>query len=192
MGKHILVIIALESELPEAAIHMRQHANVTLLASGVGKVNAARATTAALLASRPSLVINYGTAGSLSPSIHALVEVGSVVQRDMMAMPFAPRGTTPFSPDAAILHSGQKGVVCGSGDSFVSGADEWMKEAHIDVVDMELFAIAHVCDHYGVPWRSFKYITDDASDGAAQDWAANVHKGEDLFWAALEQAKGVF
>jgi adenosylhomocysteine nucleosidase len=50
---------------------------------------------------------------------------------------------------------------------------------------MELFAIARVCAQFGVPWRAFKFITDDANDFAHEHWTANVANGEDLFWDAL-------
>ena len=52
---------------------------------------------------------------------------------------------------------------------------------------MELFAIAQVCQRHSLPWRAFKFITDDANDLAHQDWVANVKDGESLFWDALTQ-----
>ena len=39
---------------------------------------------------------------------------------------------------------------------------------------------------FGVPWRAFKFITDDANDFAAHEWTANVASGETLFWNALK------
>jgi adenosylhomocysteine nucleosidase len=103
----------------------------------------------------------------------------------MMAMPLAPRGRVPYSPELDRLSSGQTGVVCGTGDSFVTTADPWLIENKIDIVDMELFAIAQVCQRHSLPWRAFKFITDDANDLAHQDWVANVKDGESLFWDAL-------
>ena len=85
----------------------------------------------------------------------------------MMAMPLAPRGRTPFSSGLDRLSSGHGNVICGTGDSFVTAGDPWLVENDIDIVDMELFAIAHVCQRHSVPWRAFKFITDDANDFAA-------------------------
>jgi len=102
-------------------------------------------------------------------------------------MPLAPRGVTPLSADDHILGSGYGSVVCGTGDSFVTAADPWLAENNVGVVDMELFAIARVCAHYGVPWRAFKFITDGADEAAADHWSANVAKGEALFWDVLRQ-----
>ena len=102
----------------------------------------ASAATLSLLILRPSLVINYGTAGKINEELRGLVEVADVIQRDMMAMPLSPRGRTPFSPALDKLSSGHGNVICGTGDSFVTAADPWLNENGVDIVDMELFAIA--------------------------------------------------
>lgn len=183
--KKILIIVALESELPLADTP----SGIEIIHCGVGKVNATAVTTAAIITRKPDLVINFGTAGKISTDIHGLVEVASVMQRDMMAMPLAARGVTPFSNDASTLSSGVDGVCCGTGDNFVTAADTWFVENGIDVVDMELFAIAHTCNRYDVPWRAFKYISDDANDAAAEDWSSNVRKGNVLF---LERLKTIY
>ena len=185
MSGNILVLTAIEDELDKA----RAPAGVEVIYTGVGKINAASAATLALLVLRPRLVINYGTAGNIAKVHRGLVEVAHVVQRDMMAMPLAPRGRTPFAPELDLLNSGQAGVVCGTGDSFVTTSDPWLIENGIDVVDMELFAIAQVCRSHGLPWRAFKFITDDANDLAHQDWTANVKDGESLFWETLDRIR---
>ena len=181
----ILVLTAIPDELDTA----RAPAGFEVIFTGVGKVNAASAATLAIMALRPSLVINYGTAGKINSTLRGVYEVGDVVQRDMMAMPLAPRGRTPFSPELDRLSSGQAGIVCGTGDSFVTTTDPWLVESKIDLVDMELFAIAHVCTRHDVPWRAFKFITDDANDFAAEHWTANVADGQTLFWDAVKDIK---
>src|SRR5580692_6962067 len=170
MTGKILVLTAIDDELDKA----RAPAGVEVIYSGVGKVNASSAATLALLVLRPQLVINYGTAGKISEKLRGLVEVAHVVQRDMMAMPLAPRGRTPFSPNLDRLSSGHGSVTCGTGDSFVTSSDPWLSENNIDIVDMELFAIAHVCQRHSIPWRAFKFITDD------DHWTADVGNGQDL------------
>ncbi|MGB3273815.1 MAG: 5'-methylthioadenosine nucleosidase [Xanthobacteraceae bacterium] len=179
----VLVLTALPGELDSA--HTPD--GVRVVYTGVGKINTALATAEALRAAAPRLVVNYGTVGRIDAALSGLVEISHVVQRDMMAMPLAPRGVTPLSADDHILGSGYGSVVCGTGDSFVTAADPWLAENNIGVVDMELFAIARVCAHYGVPWRAFKFITDGADEAAADHWSANVAKGEALFWDVLRQ-----
>jgi len=178
MSGKILVLTAVDDELDKA----RAPDGIEVIYTGVGKINTASATTLAVLALRPRLVVNYGTAGKITKSLQGLVEVAHVVQRDMMAMPLAPRGRTPFSPDLDRLSSGHGTVVCGTGDSFVTAADAWLNENGVDVVDMELFAMAQVCHRHGLPWRSFKFITDGADDDAADHWNQNIADGQQLFW----------
>ena len=87
----ILVLTALDAELDIA----RAPAGIEIRFTGVGKINTTIATLLAVQAKRPSLVINYGTAGKIKSSSRGLVEVAHVIQRDMNAEPLAPRGTTP-------------------------------------------------------------------------------------------------
>ena len=68
-----------------------------------------------------------------------------------MAMPLAPRGVTLLCEDQSILTSGHGFALCGTGDSLVTSSDPWLTLNKIDVVDMELFAIAHVCNRFSVP-----------------------------------------
>jgi adenosylhomocysteine nucleosidase len=109
------------------------------------------------------------------------VEIRRVLQVDMEAEPLAPRGQTPFSPEPFQLDSGTDGVVCGSGDRFVTAVDPWLLLHGVEVVDMELFAIASVCQREGIPWRSFKYISDHADRDSETSWQAHVRGGQDLF-----------
>ena len=179
MSGKILVLTAIDDELDKA----RAPAGVEVIYSGVGKVNAASAATLALLVLRPALVINYGTAGRINEALSGLVEVAHVVQRDMMAMPLVPRGRTPYSSNFDRLSSGFDGVTCGTGDSFVTSDDPWLTESNIDVVEMELFAIAHVCQRHSIPWRAFKFITD------GDHWTADLGNGQDLFWDKMKKLK---
>lgn len=177
----IVVIVALESELASQPLP----AEAKLIHSGVGKVNAALAASEAIGRFRPRLVVNYGTAGAVHPGAHGLLHVGRVIQRDMDAEPLAPRGTTPFGSVPRMIESGEPGICCATGDSFVCAPDPWLKAQGADVVDMELFAIAETCRRAGVPWWACKYVTDSADESAADDWNARVGAGEVFFLDAL-------
>jgi adenosylhomocysteine nucleosidase len=183
---NLLILTALPSELDGA----RAPKDARVIYTGVGKVKTAVATAEAIASSRPDLIVNYGTAGKINTSLNGLVTVAKVLQRDMTAVPLVPRGVTPLSSDPPVLQSGVAGVTCGTGDNFVTSADPWLMEKGVDIVDMELFAMAFVCERHGLPWRSFKFITDDANDFAADHWTANVMNGEALFWAALDELLG--
>ena len=182
MKTDLLIITALESELKRAALP----AGVEIVYSGIGKINAALASTKAVDQFSPRKIINFGTAGKINPQLEGLLEIGKVIQRDMMAEPLAPRGQTPFCDrPQEYLSSGK--YVCGSGDSFVTSADTWLVAQRVDVVDMELFAIAYVANRYQIPWHSFKYITDDANESSGNDWQQKVNHGQELFVEKLKQ-----
>jgi len=175
----ILIVTALREELDHPGV----------LYTGLGKINATYALTKALQHSKPDLVVNYGTAGGLKPNLTGLLEVAQVLQVDMLAEPLAPRGTTPFDTTPAILESGYPGVVCGSGDHFVTEADAWLTRQGVDVVDMELFAIASVCRREGVPWRAFKFISDHADRQSGDSWQAHISNGRPEFLAMIERLR---
>jgi len=173
----IAVAVALPQELDSALLQGAARVFYT----GVGKVNATLATLQALQSFNPDILINFGTAGAVHTGLSGLLPVSRVLQRDMNAEPLAPRGTTPFQPGLHQLDSGQAGWVCGTGDSFVSAHDPWFDTAGIQLVDMELFAIASACHHQSTPWRSMKFISDQANSDSPTDWQANVRRGEELF-----------
>ena len=52
---------------------------------------------------------------------------------------------------------------------------------------MELFAIAAVAHEHNIPWRSFKYITDDANENAGNEWQKKVNHGQALFLEQLNK-----
>jgi adenosylhomocysteine nucleosidase len=180
MKTQILIITALESELKRSALP----SGIEIVYSGVGKINAAITATKAIAEYAPAQIINFGTAGKVNPNLQGLLEIGKVVQRDMQTEPLAPRGTTPFCNKPSTYEStGQ--FICGTGDSFVTAHDPWLHTQGIDVVDMELFAIAAVAHEHQIAWRSFKYITDDANEHSGDDWQHKVHHGQDLFLETL-------
>ena len=48
---------------------------------------------------------------------------------------------------------------------------------YIDVFDMEAYALAKVCNHYHIPFISFKYITDNVNEHSSKDWKENYSDG---------------
>jgi adenosylhomocysteine nucleosidase len=182
MTHAMIVIAALESEIK--AHSLPDH--IPIVYSGIGKINAAIATFQAIQRYQPQLIINFGTVGKINPTLSGLVTINKVIQRDISAEPLAPRGIVPLSskPNEFIVNTA--GYVCGTGDSFVTQHDPWLTEQGVDVVDMELFAIAAISFEHDVKWISYKYISDAANEDSAHEWSSKVHHGEDLF---LEQLK---
>ena len=184
--RSLVVIVALEEELGREVLP----ANIPVVYAGVGKINAAIATFKAIKEYAPALSVNFGTVGKITPHLSGLIEIGSVVQRDMIAEPLAPRGSVPFSSKPNIYVSAVDGHVCGTGDSFVTKQDDWLIEHGVDVVDMELFAIASVAHEHDIDWLSYKFISDDANEVSAQTWSQQVNQGQTLFIEKLQRQFG--
>jgi adenosylhomocysteine nucleosidase len=182
MKIELLIITALESELKRESLPR----GVEIVYCGVGKINAAMTSIKAIQQYSPKRILNFGTAGKIKPELQGLLEIGKVIQRDMDAEPLAPRGITPFCPRPQEYLSTGK-FLCGSGDSFVTATDPWLHSQGVDLVDMELYAIAAIAHEHHIPWQSFKYITDDANESSGEDWQAKVHNGQDLFLRQLQE-----
>ena len=168
----ILILVAVEEELsakdlPEFQIYY----------TGVGKINASIKTLEIIRDYSPTQVINYGTAGSLNKKLKGLVEVAQFFQRDMDATPLGFKiGQTPFD-EIEEINFGPAGYSCGTGDSFVTQTPK----LKTDLVDMEAYAIAKICYLKDIKFKCFKYISDNADEGANNDWIKNVSIGKKLF-----------
>ena len=139
------ILAALPAELPEHNLDSEQY---TVWFTGVGKVNAAMYATLACAQTDCEAVINYGTAGTLTPELAGqLIQVGTVMQRDMDARPLSALGITPMDSEfAGSIVLSNSAYTCSTGDNFVTETPELVS----DIVDMELYAIAKVCKHFVV------------------------------------------
>ena len=122
------------------------------------------------------LVINVGSAGSHSFDAGVIVCITEFIQRDMdaRAMGFA-LGQTPFEAHSSIEYgiaiNDLPLATCFTGDSFVTEAHPHF---HLEVIDMEAYALANVCQRLNVPFLCLKFITDGANGEAADDWQQSV------------------
>lgn len=181
MNTSYLIITALEGELDNNKVPKE----IPVVFSGVGKINATLATIKAIQEFQPKKIINFGTVGKINSKLSGLVSIQKVIQRDMLTEPLAPRGKTPFCKKPSEYFSENGTYTCGTGDSFVTSNDDWLIQQGVDVVDMELFAIAAVAHEHQIPWISFKFISDDANHNSGNDWQENISSGEELFLKEL-------
>ncbi len=151
---------------------------------GVGKINATYNLIKLIRQHKPSIVINYGTAGAIKKKLSGIVECTRFYQRDMDVRGLLEfkLGETPFDNINEIIHS-KEGYSCGSGDSFVSSKEEM----DVDLVDMEAYALAKVCKLEGIEFKCFKYISDNADSNASSDWIENCKKGAKLFQIKMNE-----
>lgn len=159
-----------------------------LLHTGVGKVNAAYNLGKALHGAKPSIIINMGTAGSRKHAGGTIVNCTGFVQRDMdvTALGFDPY-KTPFCDTPALIEFGHRiaelpSGVCGTGDNF----DISEKAGDFDVVDMEAYALATICQQEELDFLCLKYISDGADGDAHQDWHTALHHTAEKLRTTLE------
>lgn len=182
-SRKFIIVAALELETP----NIDQYAPV--VHTGIGKLNAAIQLYEAILFYKPELVINYGTAGTVSGQ-SGLLKVDTFIQRDMDVRGLGvPRGVTPFMDEELPK---AKGIVLASGDSFVTDSELHLEglDIPIDLIDMEAYALHKVCEHHHTSFDCYKYVTDSTDDDASDDWTENVAKGAALFIDILEQKYG--
>ena len=159
--------------------------------TGVGKINAARVTTQAILELQPQLIVNIGTAGSVSKDLSGVVSIRHVVEHDMNAFPLCKRGETPFDKVSPKLSSDIGELTCATGDSFISVVDPWFIQEGVAVVDMELFAIAKVCTAFGINWRACKLISDHLNENSSSDWSNSLSKSSIELNKVLDSLCGI-
>ena len=179
----VLFIVALREEFRE----LPNKFPGVLAYSGIGKINASYVTTQMINKVKPELIVNFGSVGRISDIEKGLHEIASVIERDFMAMPLSERGKVPFDDFPQEIYTGMQGVKCATGDSFVTSTEEWLTDQQVDVVDMELFAIAKVATKMDIPWRSFKFVTDDSNQDSADEWQKNLKMADFEFNRVLNE-----
>ena len=174
-----LCVMAAEAEYGPAL-----RARIKPLITGVGPVEAAIATTAALAElahtdGLPDLVISLGSAGSQTLDHGRIYWVDEVAYRDMDAtvLGFAP-GVTPFlgEPASLTLASGPQGqpyARLATGGSVVSG--EAYDAIDADMVDMETYAVVRAAARFGLPVIGLRGISDGKADlTVLEDWTGTL------------------
>lgn len=160
-------------------------ARIKPLITGVGPVEAAVETTAALAGlaqggELPDLVICLGSAGSQTLDHGRIYWVDEVSYRDMDARALGlERGVTPFLdlPASLTLASGPQGqpyARLATGGSVVSG--EAYDAIDADMVDMETYAVVRAAARFGLPVIGLRGISDGKADlTGLSDWTDTLH-----------------
>lgn len=176
----------LHAQMPVYQGKISQH-EIILAQSGIGKVNAAMATTVLIETYQAELVINTGVAGGIGAGL----QVGDLVISTSCAYHDAdnrifdyeygqiPQMPARFLADPdftekfeALARDGwqtRQGLVV-SGDSFVADSNQIAKIKSFfpdaEVTEMEGAAIAQVCHEYNVPFVIVRAVSDTADEAA--------------------------
>jgi adenosylhomocysteine nucleosidase len=180
-------------------------AEVILLRSGIGKVNAAMSTTILLEKYAPDYVINTGSAGGYDPVLNVgdLVISTEVRHHDVDVTVFGyeygqvPKLPAAFEANKELIlvaencakeiHGIQtlQGLIA-TGDSFMNDPVrvDYIRDKFTDIkaVEMEAAAIAQVAHQFGVPFVIIRSISDIAGK------ESNISFDQFLEKAALNSA----
>ena len=141
-----------------------------ILYTGAGKINAAMGTQWLIDNYNVTEIINVGTAGGNPNKVKkdTIYEIGKLVDRDWKT----PSVTYPeIKLDTQWMYT----KTCYTGDSFIT---DWNND--FDMVDMEAYAIAKVCNdpENGTSFYCYKYISDTGSD---EEWTKSLAKCNKAF-----------
>lgn len=158
---------------------------VVLSKSGIGKVNAAIATTLMLQEFKPDCVINTGSAGGFGAELNIgdVVISSEVRQHDFDLTVFGyepgqvPQMPAAFTPDPLLVAIAEKSIekvdhghvvmgLIATGDCFMNDPDKVEATRAVFptmlAVEMEAGAIAQVCYRFQVPFIIFRALSDIA------------------------------
>ncbi len=173
--------------------------NVVLALSGIGKVNAAIATTCLIELFKPLAVINTGSAGGLGKGIHVgdVVVSLEVAHHDVDVTAFGheigqvPQLPAVFSANQTLINAAERAAVgfdgaqlhhgaIVSGDQFVNTKEkiQAIRKAFPDVMacEMEAAAVAQVCYRAGVPFVVIRAISDHADEEAENSFDVFINQ----------------
>ena len=198
------LLVACEPELEKMTEKHRallDALGIELVFTGVGKVNATIAASK-VASSNADWIINVGTAGSHTHPKGSVVCPDRYAQRDMDAtlimrqfIPDFPVYLTPFEEHMFVVHHNQRfntllgvdsgafhidlsahieGGICWTGDNTHGHTETTKSQPEFEVVEMEAFAIAKVCEVHRIPFTAFKYISDGADENVGEEWAENA------------------
>lgn len=142
-----------------------------VLYTGMGKINAAMSVQWLIDNFNVKKIINIGSAGGNPGKVDAgrVYTIGTTVDRDWC---FPDSGCTTFLTNN---DADQESKTCFTGDSFVT---DWNND--YEIVDMEAFAIAKVCNapENNISFSCYKYISDN---GNGDDWRESLIKCNKIF-----------
>lgn len=152
---------------------------IVLMQCGIGKVNASSGVTNMILNFHPDSIVSTGVAGGIDVSLGVMDVVVSTqtCYHDVSCGDDVDPGQVQglprfFDSDKGMIEKARSletdirivpGLIC-TGDQFITSRDQLdiIKAAYPEgmAVDMESAAIAHVCHLYGLPFVSFRIISD--------------------------------
>ena len=177
--------------------------DIVAIEGGVGKVNAAFATSYLIFDEKCDIILNIGLSGAIKNVYKGDIVAGSEYIEcdfDMTVIDYKP-GEKPGGQD--YLYSTDKKLLSildgckidhivrlGTGDIFLADKelkDYYEKTFDISSFDMETGAIAAVCFKTGTPHLSIRKISDDCDEAAVDSYRELNNKAELHLSEVLEE-----
>ena len=187
--KKTAVIVALEREYELVSKAIAGRPGISLSLCGIGKVNAAIGATALIERERPDAIISTGVAGAIDPGLKPMdvIVARQVAYHDVWCGAPYPIGEVQgyprfFDADKYLYDKTLDLKVDGleikrglqiSGDRFIVAEDiPALRKLYPEAlsVDMESGALAQTCHRYGIPFISFRIISDSADESSYADF----------------------
>lgn len=171
--------------------------DVVVATCGPGKVFAGVCAEAMILRYKPSLIINSGIAGSLSPELHigdvAIADkvcqydmdtsgcgdpVGMVSVVNMVYFPCDEKAIAAAVKAVSEMKLGYRIGTIATGDRFIANAAEKKKINSVFPsisCEMEGGAVGHACYINEVPFFVIRVISDEADGGAPENYDEYAH-----------------
>lgn len=164
--------IILVSASPHERYHETEIRGIPIFEIGVGKVNAASRMTEIIINSGCDTVVNFGSCGSLKNH-----EIGKVLKVGKVINDFETYNLIDESREIEV--DPYSNIKLFTTDHFYQPFENyssWYNQNinKCDIVDMEGFALAKVCQDFGVEFHCYKWASDD---GNSDHWLENAAKG---------------
>lgn len=176
--KKVLVVYAVKEEFVPITL---KNCETKYIVTGIGKANAAMKLTKEILSDNFDLVLNVGTVGTTKYQIGDILICDKFVDRDLIPLTDYGVNTRLYmaNNEYTIISNILKewGIAhhnfatCNTGDTFVSDLNQNIEG---DVIDMEAFALALVCNELNMPFLCVKYVTDIVGKNSVEHWEAKL------------------
>ncbi len=146
--------------------------NIFLIASGVGKANAAMATAYVCNEYDPEYILNFGAAGGLdfSSSLGDIYQVDKIIESDRPDL----RSNEPYSYEPDILE-GFKNKTLSTSDKAVLDPEKRKEiSEYAELVDMEGASIVQACKLFKKKCYLFKFVSDTPEHTDGMEIVRNI------------------
>jgi len=152
----------------------------TLVICGIGKVNAAMATTYCCFNYKPEVIINLGAAGA-ADKIHLLGEnyhINNVVEFDRPSF----KTGNPSSVRPNILKGFNKASIATQDKAVLDEKERKNVSTASNLVDMEAAAVVQVCKKFKTACYIFKFVSDVPGHDTDNHIIENIKKFRRSFY----------